>query len=137
MHSGKTALHLQLNELRDFSRDLNHSANRLSGSMVIAALIVGSSITMTVEGGPTLLGLPFFGLLGFLGASIAGIWLLWSILRSGEGVDGSIAVTSATALSSTSTPHHYRDGTVMKDVVRSAAKSPLAKSRSSVGAHDE
>ena len=32
-----------------------------------------------------ILGLPFFGLLGFVGASIAGIWLLWSIFRSGGG----------------------------------------------------
>jgi ubiquinone biosynthesis protein len=39
---------------------------------------------MTVEGGPTLLGLPLFGLLGFLGAAVAGCWLLISILRSGR-----------------------------------------------------
>ena len=38
----------------------------------------------TVEGGPTLLGLPLFGLLGFLGAAVAGAWLLISILRSGR-----------------------------------------------------
>jgi hypothetical protein len=30
-----------------------------------------------------LLGLPLFGLLGFLGAAVAGAWLLISILRSG------------------------------------------------------
>ena len=53
--------------------------------MVIAALIVGSSIAMTVSGGPVWLGLPFFGLLGFIGASLAGIWLLLSIFRSGGG----------------------------------------------------
>lgn len=82
---GGARVHMQLEELQDFSRQVSHSANRLSGSMVIAALIVGSSITMTVKGGPTLLGLPFFGLLGFVGASVAGIWLLWSIFRSGGG----------------------------------------------------
>jgi ubiquinone biosynthesis protein len=82
---GGARLHLQVDEMQDFSRDVRHSANRLAGSMVIAALIVGSSITMTVEGGPTLLGLSFFGLLGFVGASLAGVWLLWSIFRSGGG----------------------------------------------------
>jgi len=71
--------------LPEFSRQVSHSANRLAGGLVIAALIIGSSITMTVEGGPTLLGLPFFGLLGFVGASLAGLWLLWSIFRSGGG----------------------------------------------------
>ena len=78
-------MHLQVDELRDLNRQLSHSANRLAGALVIAALIVGSSITMTVGGGPELLGLPFFGLLGFVGASLAGIWLLWSIFRSGGG----------------------------------------------------
>lgn len=78
-------LHMQLDQLHEFSKDMSHSANRLAASMIIAALIVGSSITMTVKGGPMLLGLPLFALLGFVGASIAGIWLLWSIFRSGGG----------------------------------------------------
>lgn len=82
---GGARLHMQVDELREFSRQVAHSANRLAGSMVIAALIVGSSIAMTVEGGPALLGLPLFGLLGFIGAALAGIWLLWSIFRSGGG----------------------------------------------------
>jgi ubiquinone biosynthesis protein len=78
-------LHLQLDHLPELGRQVSHSANRLAGSLVIAALIIGSSITMTVKGGPLLLGLPFFGLLGFVGASIAGLWLLLSIFRSGGG----------------------------------------------------
>lgn len=82
---GGARLHMQVDELREFSHQVAHSANRLAGSMVIAALIVGSSIAMTVEGGPALLGLPLFGLLGFIGAALAGIWLLWSIFRSGGG----------------------------------------------------
>lgn len=85
LQAGTGGVRIRLDELGDFRRDMSHSANRLAGSMVIAALIIGSSITMTVEGGPTLLGLPFFGLLGFVGASLAGVWLLWSIFRSGGG----------------------------------------------------
>jgi ubiquinone biosynthesis protein len=38
-----------------------------------------------VEGGPTLFGLPLFGLAGFLAATVGGVWLLLSILRSGRG----------------------------------------------------
>jgi len=55
---------------------------RLSIALVIAALIIGSSIVMTVGGGPQLLGLPAFGLLGFVGALIGGLWLLRAIRRS-------------------------------------------------------
>jgi ubiquinone biosynthesis protein len=54
----------------------------LSIALVIAALIIGSSIVMTVGGGPRLLGLPAFGLLGFVGAVIGGLWLLRAIRRS-------------------------------------------------------
>ncbi len=85
MRGGNARLHLKLDHLPEFSRQVSHSANRLAGSLVIAALIIGSSITMTVKAGPLLLGLPFFGLLGFVGASIAGLWLLLSIFRSGGG----------------------------------------------------
>jgi ubiquinone biosynthesis protein len=57
----------------------------LTVGVVLAALIVGSSIALTVKGGPNLLGLPLFGLLGFVGAAFAGVWLLVSIWRSGGG----------------------------------------------------
>ena len=56
-------------------------------ALVIAALIVGSSIVMTVRGGPTLLGLPAFGFLGFLGAFAGGLWLVRAIWRSSRGRD--------------------------------------------------
>ena len=49
---------------------------------VIAAMIFGSSIVMTVPGGPSWLGLPAFGLLGFLGAGLGSVWLLLSIWAS-------------------------------------------------------
>jgi len=52
--------------------------------IVTASLIIGSSIVMTVKTESTWLGLPLFGLMGFLGAVICGIWLLISIVRSGR-----------------------------------------------------
>ena len=85
VRGGSARVHIDVGHLDDLNRQIGHSANRLAGAMVIAALIVGSSITMTVDGGPTLLGLPFFGLLGFVGAGVAGLWLLLSIFRSGGG----------------------------------------------------
>ena len=39
---------------------------------------------MTVEGGPTLFGLPLFGLVGFIVAFFNSVWILWSIWRSGR-----------------------------------------------------
>ncbi len=85
VRGGQFRHHIDIGHLREFGEQIDHSANRLTVGVVLAALIIGSSITLTVKGGPTLLGLPFFGLLGFVGAVIAAVWLLVSIWRSGGG----------------------------------------------------
>lgn len=79
---GKLNIHLDILHLRRVGDQLNRAANRISMALVIAALIVGSSIVMTVQGGPTLFGLPAFGFLGFMGAVLGGLWLVRSIWRS-------------------------------------------------------
>jgi len=83
--SGRLQVHIDLTRLNRFGNQLDRAASRLALGVVTAALIIGSSIVMTIEGGPTLLGLPVFGLLGFLGAVAGGAWLLHSIWRSGRG----------------------------------------------------
>ena len=80
---GRLEIHIDVTHLKRVGNQLDSAANRLVVGIVIAALIIGSSIVMTVPGGPTWLGLPFFGLLGFIGAVIGSIWLLLSIWRSG------------------------------------------------------
>jgi len=83
--SGRFQIHVDVTRLKKFGDQLDRAASRMAVGNVIAALIIGSAIIMTVEGGPTVLGLPLFGLLGFVGAVIGGIWLLFSIWRSGRG----------------------------------------------------
>jgi ubiquinone biosynthesis protein len=83
--SGRLQMHVDLTSLQGFGRQVDTSANRLAIGIVTAALIIGSAIVMTIEGGPMLFGLPLFGLLGFLGAAVGGAWLFVSILRSGGG----------------------------------------------------
>ncbi|MFM2341873.1 MAG: hypothetical protein RLZZ592_1526 [Pseudomonadota bacterium] len=77
-------VHVEVRHLERVVDQLDRAVSRLTVAMVVAALIVGSSIVMTVRGGPMLFGLPAFGLLGFLIAGIGGIWLAWSVLRSGR-----------------------------------------------------
>jgi ubiquinone biosynthesis protein len=81
---GRVRMELDLKRLDHFGHQLDRSANRLTVGIVTAALIVGSSIVMTVKGGPTLFGLPLFGFLGFLLAFLGGLWVLISIWRSGK-----------------------------------------------------
>jgi ubiquinone biosynthesis protein len=73
---------IELAHLKRVGDQLDRAANRLSLALVIAALIIGSSIVMTVSGGPTLFGLPAFGFLGFAGAVLGGLWLVRAIWRS-------------------------------------------------------
>jgi ubiquinone biosynthesis protein len=79
---GRLEIQIDVQHLKRVGNQLDRAANRLVIGIVIAALIIGSSIVMTVPGGPSLLGLPFFGLLGFLGAVLGSIWLLLSIAKS-------------------------------------------------------
>lgn len=82
--SGRLEVHVDVPHLRRLGNQLDRAASRLVVGIVVAALIVGSSIVMTVPGGPSLLGLPFFGLLGFVGAVSGSLWLLLSIWNSGR-----------------------------------------------------
>jgi ubiquinone biosynthesis protein len=77
-------VHVEVRHLEQVADQLDRAASRLTVALVVAALIIGSSIVMTVQGGPTLLGLPAFGLLGFLAAAGGALWLAWSVLRSGR-----------------------------------------------------
>ncbi len=63
---------------------LDRASNRLSFAVVIAALIVGSSLVLQRAAGPQLFGLPVLGLAGFIAAAVLGLWLAVGILRSGR-----------------------------------------------------
>jgi ubiquinone biosynthesis protein len=65
-------------------QDIDRSSNRVAFSMVIAALIVGSSLLLQSDVGGRIFGLPIVGAVGFLVAFILGLRLLFSILRSGR-----------------------------------------------------
>ena len=86
---GRVHVGIELAHLRRVGDQIDRAASRLSMALIIAALVVGSSIVMNVQGGPMVFGLPLFGFLGFVGAVLGGLWLLRSIQRSGRsGGDG-------------------------------------------------
>lgn len=79
---GRFKIDLDLKRLDHFGHQLDRSTNRLTMGILTASLVIGSSIVMTVHGGPTIFGLPLFGLVGFLLAFINSIWIIFSIWRS-------------------------------------------------------
>ncbi len=78
---GRVQVGIEVADLRRTGDQIDRAASRLALALVIAALIIGSSIVMTVGGGPTLFGLPAFGLLGFVGAVVGGVMLVRSDWR--------------------------------------------------------
>ncbi|MEQ1663291.1 MAG: AarF/UbiB family protein [Thiobacillus sp.] len=81
---GRLKIDLDLKRLDHFGHQLDRASNRITMGILTASLVVGSSIIMTVKGGPQLFGLSFFGLLGFLIAFFNSLWIIFSIWRSGK-----------------------------------------------------
>lgn len=65
-------------------RDIDRSSNRLAFSIVVAAIIVGSSMLIQSNIGSKIFGMPAIGALGFLVAFLLGLRLLISIIKSGR-----------------------------------------------------
>jgi len=70
--------------LERLTLELDKASNRLSFSMIIAALIIGSSLIVQLNKGPQIFDLPVFGILGYFVAAILGLWLVVAIIRSGR-----------------------------------------------------
>ncbi len=81
---GRLRIDLDLKRLDHFGLQLNQAANRLTMGVLTASLVVGSSIIMTIDTGPTLFDLPLFGLFGFIVAFFNSVWIVLSIWRSGK-----------------------------------------------------
>ncbi|AKS42099.1 ABC1 kinase family protein [Wenzhouxiangella marina] len=79
---GRIEVHVDVNSLKEVSHRLDGAASRLTLGVVTAALIIGSAIALNVQPGEG--GLSIFGLMGFVGAALGGVWLLLSIWRSGR-----------------------------------------------------
>jgi ubiquinone biosynthesis protein len=59
-------------------------SNRVSFSIIIAALIVGSALIVISETPPLIFGISLIGIILFFAAAIMGIWLLVAILKKGK-----------------------------------------------------
>jgi len=59
-------------------------SNRISFSIVIAALIIGSALIVISNTPPLFYGISLIGIIGFLAATILGVWLLVAILKKGS-----------------------------------------------------
>ena len=79
---GKFQLRVHHEHLENLATTLNKSSNRVSFALIIAALLISSSMLVTQQG--TILGLALqsLGIVGYLIAAVMGLGLLISIIRS-------------------------------------------------------
>ena len=73
---GELTVRFDLQHFEVLVRQLHRASNTLAAGIVIAGLLVGSSLLVRSGVGPASLG---FG--GFLFASVLGLWLIWNMFR--------------------------------------------------------
>jgi len=83
VREGKIQIGFEHRGLERLIFELNRSSNRLAFALIIAAIVVGSSLLLAAEIGPAVFGLSIIGLLGFSLAGLLGLALLIFIIRSG------------------------------------------------------
>lgn len=84
--SGGWRLRIRHENIDRLTAELDRSSNRLAFSVVIAAIIVGSSVVVSANTNLTVLGLRVqtLGMFGYLIAGVLGLGLSWAIFRSGR-----------------------------------------------------
>jgi ubiquinone biosynthesis protein len=84
---GKARIDLDLRRLDSFGDQLDKTLDRVTMGIMTASLVIGSSIVMTVTGGPTVFGIPVLLVIGFAGYTVAflnSVWVLYGIWRSSK-----------------------------------------------------
>ncbi len=83
---GRWRLHIRHENVDQLTQELDRSSNRLAFSIVIAAIIVGSSVVISADTTLTLftIKIQHLGVVGYLIAGIMGLGLSWAIFRSGR-----------------------------------------------------
>ena len=77
----KLKVNFEVEGLEDMRKTLQNASNRLTYSIIIAALSIGSSILMMAHIPPLFFGNSLLGLLGFIISGILGITIIYSIWK--------------------------------------------------------
>jgi ubiquinone biosynthesis protein len=79
---GELNIRFQHANLKGLRSTLENISNRLTLGIIIAALIIGSSMIITTGVKPLLFGFPALGIIGYMVSGVLGLWLVFNILRS-------------------------------------------------------
>jgi len=82
LERGELGLQFQLDKLERLVNTLENSSNRLTTGIIVAAVIMGSSMIITTGVGPFIFGFPALGVIGYIISAVLGLWLVVTILRA-------------------------------------------------------
>jgi ubiquinone biosynthesis protein len=66
--------------LEPLIHEVARTGNKISVSLIVSALIIGTSLVFFSDKGPHIFGYPLLGVLGFISASLLGLYLLFKII---------------------------------------------------------
>jgi ubiquinone biosynthesis protein len=75
---------LELKNMETMLSTHDQISNRISFSIIIAALIIGSALIVISKTPPLFHGISLIGIIGFLAAAVMGVWLLVAIIKKGR-----------------------------------------------------
>ena len=76
LSEGELTLNIQGIDEKELMRGIQKLANRVTGGLIIAALIVGAAMLMRINTSSKLLGYPAVAIVCFFSATAAGVWLI-------------------------------------------------------------
>jgi len=82
--SGKARIEFQHRGLEPMLQIYDRVSNRIAFAIVLASLVVGSSLIVLADIAPKWYDIPIIGIVGFLVAGVMALWLLVSILTHGR-----------------------------------------------------
>ena len=82
--SGRGKIRMDITNLDEKWVDFNKMVNRMVFALITAAIIIASALIIRVGADSAVRGVSIVGILGFFLAGLLGLWLLLSILKSGN-----------------------------------------------------
>ncbi|MEK7568365.1 MAG: AarF/ABC1/UbiB kinase family protein [Patescibacteria group bacterium] len=84
LRGGKLKFNFEHHGLEKLTREIDRAGSRISSGLIVAALIVGSSLVLREQIGPFIFGYPILGVFGYVLATFMGLGILISIFKSDD-----------------------------------------------------
>lgn len=81
--SGKVQLKFNINNIENIVSKIDTMVNRLTGGLLIASLVISSSMIISSNVGPTYKGISIIGIIGYIISTIFASILLYNMIRTG------------------------------------------------------